>query len=329
MHDFTGAKNVIDAARLSELSERRDGPALWYLASHFGAIAANSVALYWTWGTWWCVPFFMLQGLLLNFLYAPEHECDHFTAFKTRWLNVWVGRICGFIILLSNDDHRWSHYHHHRHTQDWEQDTEIKDRPKFDTAWQYFMGLLGYRAFWSGRVKPLIDHALGRAPEPHLSDRQRREVVAAARWHVAGYALIAASAVAMQSWWPLYYWLGPLLVMRWTYWLQGLAEHTCLTHAPYTLLNTRTLRTNAFMRWVNWNMTYHTVHHTYPSVPFHRLPELHREVEQKLGFELPGGSYLAVHWKNLKLFASGKTELDICAEHDAEVRAANRLEAAA
>ena len=77
---------------------------------------------------------------------------------------------------------------------------------------------------------------------------------------VVGYAVVLASAVAAQSWWPLYYWIGPFVLMRWTYVLQGGGEHFGLTHEPNTLLNTRTLTTNAFMRWLNWNMTYHTAH---------------------------------------------------------------------
>ena len=133
---------------------------------------------------------------------------------------------------------------------------------------------------------------------------------------MVGYAAILVSALVMQSWWPVYYWLGPLVATRWVYWLQGLGEHGGLTHEPHTLWNTRTLKTNFFIRWVNWNMTYHTVHHTFPSVPFYRLPELHREVEQTLGFELPSSPYLALHWKHIKAMFAGATELDICAEHD-------------
>ena len=87
MQDFIGVRGLIPGERLAELSERRDRPALLYLASHFGAIALNSAAMYHTWATWWCAPFFLLQGLLINFLYAPEHECDHYTAFRTRRLN--------------------------------------------------------------------------------------------------------------------------------------------------------------------------------------------------------------------------------------------------
>ena len=66
------------------------------------------------------------------------------------------------------------------------------------------------------------------------------------------HQVICAEALAKHNIWPLYYWIGPLVIMRWTYWLQGLGEHGGLTHEPYTLLNTRTLTTNAFMRWINW-----------------------------------------------------------------------------
>ena len=111
-----GAKNVLSKDRLKELSVRSNAPAFVHLATHVAAIGLNSYAMAWTWGTWWCVPFFMLQGVLLNFLYAAEHECDHFTAFRSRWLNILVARVTGFVIVLTNDYHRLSHYAHHRQT---------------------------------------------------------------------------------------------------------------------------------------------------------------------------------------------------------------------
>ena len=129
MQDFIGAKGVIAKERLAELSERRNGPAFLYLASHWGAIALNAAAMHYAWGTWWCVPLFLLQGLLINFLYAPEHECDHFTAFRTRRLNEAVAFVCGFFIFNANSDHRWSHYTHHRNTQNWDRDTELARGP--------------------------------------------------------------------------------------------------------------------------------------------------------------------------------------------------------
>ena len=322
VQDFVGARGLIPRERLAELSERRDRPALLQLASHFGAIGLNSVAMYHTWGTWWCLPFFLLQGLLLNYLYAPEHECDHYTAFKTRRLNQAVGFVCGFLIFNANADHRWSHYTHHRNTQDWDRDTELGRGP-MDTLGQYLFFLSGLPLIRFKTMR-ILTHALGRADDGYLGDAQRRSVIRCARWLVAGYAAVAASAVVMPSWWPLYYWIGPFVAMRWTYMLQGAAEHTGLTHEPNTLWNTRTLNTNAFMRWVNWNMTYHTAHHTFPSVPFHRLPELHREIESRLGCRLPSASYFGLHREHIRRFARGESERDICAAADARLAAEGR-----
>jgi len=327
MDDFIGVRGVIDPARLAVLAERRNRPGLAYLASHWGAIAANSAAMAWTWGTVWCVAFFVFQGLLINYLYAPQHECDHRTAFRSRWLNHVVGWVCGFAIFNPSAYHRLSHFTHHRHTQDWEKDPELGRGP-VSNAWQYLRHLSGMPLL-RGRIRVLVRYVAGGPGEWYMTEGQRRTVVHHVRWHVAGYAAVAGCALLMQSWWPLYYWVGPFVLMRWSYHLQGLGEHLGLTHSANTLLNTRTYRTNAFMRWVNWNMSYHAVHHTYPSVPFHRLPALQREVEQRVGFELPSASHLALHWRHLRALCSGRTELDLCAAHDVQLVAEGKLSAPA
>ena len=49
------------------------------------ASAAGGV---WFWGTWWCVPFFLVYGVLYGSSTDSRwHECGHGTAFKTRWMN--------------------------------------------------------------------------------------------------------------------------------------------------------------------------------------------------------------------------------------------------
>ena len=59
---------------------------------------------------------------------------------------------------------------------------------------------------------------------------------------------------------------------------QLITEHTGLTHEPDTIHNTRTIRTWPILRWMAWNMQYHTAHHTFPGVPFYNLAALHREL---------------------------------------------------
>src|SRR5206468_2073091 len=86
------------------------------------------------------------------------------------------------------------------------------------------------------------------------------------------------------SWAAVIYWLAPMMLLKWTHQFQNVIEHFGLTHADDTWVNTRSTRSGALMRWVCWNMQYHTAHHTYPAVPFHPLPELNRELVARTGY---------------------------------------------
>ncbi|MGH6953371.1 MAG: fatty acid desaturase [Alphaproteobacteria bacterium] len=316
MEGFIGVRGVLPARLLRELSQRSDVRGALQTASHFGAIGLATAGLALTWGSWWALPFFLVQGVLINMLYAAEHELYHGTAFKTRRLNDWFARLCGFWVIYPSDFDKWQHFAHHRHTQDWERDTELLRRKPFTSPWQYLWTLSGLPYFYY-RTLAIVRHARGRAPESFLTEDQRRGVIVSARWHLAGYAAIAVSAVALESWWPVVYWLGPMVATKWVYYLQGLGEHTGLTHAPHTLQNTRTFKTNAFLRWAHWNMVYHTVHHTFTNVPFHRLAELHREVTARYPHRLPEVGYIRCHAQILRELFRGRTEHDIVAEADA------------
>ena len=55
-----------------------------------------------------------------------------------------------------------------------------------------------------------------------------------------------------------------------------MAEHGRCPPVANMLENTRTTFTNRLVRWIAWNMPYHAEHHAWPTVPFHKLPSLHR-----------------------------------------------------
>ena len=65
--------------------------------------------------------------------------------------------------------------------------------------------------------------------------------------------------------------------------LQNTIEHLGLSHESDILNNTRSTRTNALMRWLCWQMPYHTAHHSYPSVPFWQLRKLNEKIESIVG----------------------------------------------
>jgi fatty acid desaturase len=98
--------------------------------------------------------------------------------------------------------------------------------------------------------------------------------------------------------------------MKFTHQLQNTIEHLGLPHDDDTLVNTRSTRTNAVVRWLAWQMQYHTAHHAFPAVPFHRLHELNKIMFTDRGAVAPTMTYWGFQRAALRAFAGGKTEAD-------------------
>ena len=261
MDDFIGRRNLIAPETLRELTRRSDWKGAIQTLGHFGAIAVTGTGLWITWGSWWAAPWFIVHGMLVNFLFAAQHECNHYTAFETRWANDLVNRITGFVLLYPRSHERWYHFEHHRHTQDWKRDPELMRREPF-TLPVYLLYLSGVSYWWYLLVQ-LWRHARGRVSGDYFSAAQRRHIMLEARWHIAGYALVVALSVALESWAALILWLAPMLSTKVLHQVQNITEHTGVTHEPDTVHNTRTIATWPLLRWIGWNMQYHTAQRTF------------------------------------------------------------------
>ncbi|MBL94414.1 MAG: hypothetical protein CFH06_01904 [Alphaproteobacteria bacterium MarineAlpha3_Bin5] len=290
MDDFIGRKNLIPKERLKELCKRSDLKGWAQTLSHFGAIALTGTGLYATLDSYWVVPFFIAHGILLNYLFAAQHEYNHYTAFKTRWLNDVFNRITGFIQLYPRDFERWYHFEHHRNTQDWKNDPELISRGKPYTLWTYLPYLIGV-TYWTGRIQRLFVVALGKTA-PYFTETQARTIVLESQLHIAAYSCIALISIYFDSYLVLTYWIAPLFTTKIFQNVQNITEHTGLSHNPDTVHNTRTIDTWWIFKWMAWNMQYHTAHHTFPAVPFYNLPLLHAELVKHIGFTPPTTSYI-------------------------------------
>ncbi len=300
-------RDLIDATVLRELCTASDRAGAVQVGTHLAAIAASGTALWLTRGTWWGVPAFVVYGVLLNFLYAGQHELSHWTVFRTRWLNAFFGRLFGFLLFYPRDFDQLQHGAHHRHTQDWEHDGELA-RDRYDLR-SYLLWLLG-PSYWISRVRRIARFAAGRVTEPYIPAARRADLVREARWHLAGYAAIAGVSIAAGSWAAVWLWLAPMLLTKVAHQLQNTIEHLGLEHSSDILANTRSTRTNALMRWLGWNMQYHTAHHAFPGVPFHRLPALHARLFTDRGAEPPTMGYLQFQRAVLRAFWPDRTEAD-------------------
>jgi fatty acid desaturase len=307
MDEIFARSDLIKGERLRELGTKSDGAGVIQAGSHVGAMMATGIALSQTWGSWWAVPVFMLHGTLLNYLYAGQHELSHWTVFKTRRYNEWLGRAFGFILIYPRTFDQIQHFAHHRFTQDWARDGELA-RPAY-TLRSYLLWVLG-PTYWQVRLRRIVRYSRGIVSEPYIPDNRKAELIREARLHLAGYLSIAAVSLASGSPAALVYWIAPMFAMKVTHQLMDTMEHLGLTHASNVLINTRSIRTNALMRWMAWQMPYHTAHHAFPGVPFHRLKELHREIFDKNGLAPHSMTYLGFQRAVLRAFANGRTEAD-------------------
>ena len=249
----------------------------------------------------------MVDGVLINFLYAGQHEMSHGTVFRTKALNVVFGRLFGFVVLYPRDFDQIQHFAHHRYTQLWEGDGELaRDRYALSSYLLWVMG----PTYWYTRVRRILRFSLGVVTEPYIPDSLKPVVIREARWMLAGYVLIAALSVGFGSLLAVKLWLLPMLVMKPVHQLQNTIEHLGLPHVDTITENTRTTRTNALMRWMCWNMQYHTAHHAFPGVPCYRLPDLHKTIFDDNGRKPQTMSYLGFQWAVVKAFWNGRTESD-------------------
>jgi fatty acid desaturase len=300
-------RDVIDAAKLRSLCVASNGKGAIQALSHLGAIAVTGTLL-WLWrGTGWAVPVFMVHGVLLNFLYAGQHELSHWTVFRTGWLNEWLGRVFGFVLFYPRTFDQVQHMAHHRFTQDWSRDGELA-RERF-TLTTYLLWMSGV-TYWYTRWRRILRFSVGIVTEPYLPAKRHGELIREARLHVAGYALIAGVSLTAQSFAAVILWLAPMLAMKGAHQLQNTMEHLGLSHEANVLVNTRSTRTNRGMRWLAWQMQYHTAHHAFPGVPFHRLHELDAAIFASRGAAPPSMTYVGFQIAALRAFARGRTEAD-------------------
>jgi fatty acid desaturase len=307
MNEVFARRDLIDPAKLRGLCAPSNIAGAMQALSHIGAVLLIGGLLWQQRSGVWAVPLLMAHGILLNFLYAGQHELSHWTVFRTAWPNEWLGRLFGFVVFYPRTFDQIQHIAHHRFTQDWARDGEL-NRDRYTRA-SFILWMSGL-TYWYTRWRRILRFSFGVVTEPYLPATRHAELIREARLHLAGYALIAALSVALRSWAAVLLWLAPMLAMKPVHQLQNTIEHLGLTHDRSVLINTRSTRTNAAMRWLCWQMQYHTAHHAFPGVPFHRLRELNHEIFTSRGTAPPSMTYAGFLVAALRAFSGGRSEGD-------------------
>ena len=206
----------------------------------------------------------------------------HQTAFASRRANTVVGWLTACPSLLNWHFYTAFHLAHHRHTQDPARDPELLVPPP-STLDAYLLRVLAL-PYWYTRLLVVADSWRGDLSRyPYIPERAVPRVIRSVRaMSLFVVALAVASMWLVGPWAPVIYWIGPQILGQPFLRLYLLTEHTLCSEDDNGLTNTRTTLTNGLVRLVMWNMGYHAEHHLYPSIPFHRLPQAHDALRNRL-----------------------------------------------
>ena len=278
---------------LKALMQRSDHPALLRLALWVTVLAATGSLVWLARGTAWIVPAMFLHGIVLVHHFSLQHECCHYTVFRTRWLNDVIGNICGFIIMLPHRHFRYEHCDHHTYTQLKGQDPELIELPI--SVWTY-LWYISSIPYWRTKFTELGRHIAGRlsAEEQRFVPKEEHAtVIWEARIMALLYLAVLGTCIALDWWAPLWFWWLPVLLGEPVMRAIRMTEHVGRPNVRDMKENTRTNLVTWPMQFLCWNMNYHAEHHYAASVPFHALPRLHKKLDGYIHVEPRG--YLGAH----------------------------------
>ena len=237
------------------------------------AAAAAAVAL----GSWWItIPIILLIGALpLHDLLVHGHEGTHDLISRNPKVNEVLTWLTLGIIGVSSTAHRAFHLDHHL-------DPHTERDPEFRLFNSVVRGVPG----WAYLVIP-AGAQIGINSYPFRSSKHRQfqqrviiDLACAILLHSAlaltlGVRLYLLFVIA-----PMYSGLFVASVLR------GICEHHWLkaggVKAGSKWTNARSITTNRWLEFFWSNVNYHLEHHLFPSVPYHRLPELRTLLEKEL-----------------------------------------------
>jgi fatty acid desaturase len=305
------ASDYLSAEQLKYFTARSDLWGWWLVLFNWAMIGGVfAVAIVWTNPVTLIAAIALLGGRQLG-LAVLMHEAGHKTLFKTHRLNELVGQwLCAYPVLGDVHAYGASHREHHRHAGT-EADPDLPNYRTYPVSKDSFRrkikrditgqtGLVLIRMLFGGEGRNLM------LREGEKTHSERKGLLV----NLLMFALLLALGVGefYLLWIAAYLFVYPLIAR-----IRQVAEHGNVPDL-YDLdprLNTRTTYANPLERLVFCpnHVNYHLEHHLLPSVPCHRLPELHRVLKHK-GFydgyeDSIASSYLDVLRRAVPEYAGG------------------------
>jgi len=284
---------------VAQLTARSDWRGAWAIASTWGIIAA-AMALLAAWPNplTFVLALIVIAGRQLA-LAILQHEAAHGTLFKTRRLNDLLGDwLCARPVWQHLAKYRSHHFVHHTKTGT-DADPDVSLHAGYPISrrsmWRKFArdvsGLTGLKVMLglvlmdAGVFKWTVANHLTKLPQEgrRWFDYAGSFLRNAGGMIVTNIVLFALLAAAGHAWlygvWVLAYITPFPLFVR----IRSIAEHGVLERVPDMFRNTRSTRAGMLLRTLvaPCNVNYHLEHHAMASVPYYRLPAMHRLMRAK------------------------------------------------
>ena len=285
-------RSPVDRDEMNRLLLRSDWRGLVQSVGHLALLGLTGAAAFYAAGhlpIWALLLILYLHGAIYTFLLNGFHELVHRTVFKSKTLNVVFLQIYSFLGGYNPVLFWASHQEHHKYTLYPPDDLEVTLPVKLSPLTFvkiFIINPLGIYFVW----KNMLRLSLGRLEgewENHLfpasRPAQRQELFTWARLYILAHVILIAVSLYFGQW------LIPLLITFAPYYGGGIqalcnnTQHAGLSdQTPDYRLNCRTIYLNPLLRFVYWNMNYHTEHHMYAAVPCYNLPRLHELIKTDL-----------------------------------------------
>lgn len=249
------------------------------------------------------VPLYLFYGFQFQaFAFAGQHEFLHRNAFKTKWINDLCLFLVGCFTFELGVHERVMHKQHHTYTNNIYKDPELTsfytreqlDNPGFRNVpvskRQYVMQFLNVFSTFFHRAGRILNSAAGipvdysgwswslsdwtYSEESGIMKQLQHHALSQLIWYTT--AAYYASQVSHGIETILFYWIIPVFVgYPLINYFRNLEHADCeISQEPNCLRNTRSVRSNAFVRFFLWDTNFHAEHHCYPMVPFYNLSKI-------------------------------------------------------
>lgn len=233
-------------------------------------------------GSWWMLAGGVLaMGVAMNTLGILIHDGLHGLLAQSPAANHFWSFLCGLPLLVSASAYRKTHTDHHfEFGRSMDYGTYRQHLGKPALVWSAYLLQLVFGSVLYILLIPVLGM---RGSPPRL-----RAMILVETALIAGFVVWMVktfSAGQLMS-----YWLGPSLVMMVLTNLRGLASHA-LGDPEDIYLSSRTVRSNALVRFLFLDENHHLEHHLFPQVPSYHLARAHRLVWDRLPRALFAPSY--------------------------------------